>query len=829
MAQYDNARAEVERLTSHIAALEQLLEVHERTVLEQSEQLYAEQARLRLQKTLLECQSDASVDGLLGVSRAGEVLSFNRRLIEMWEIPQAVMDMRSADAVMQAIFDRLANPQAVMARMASLADHTDETSQDEVVLNDGRTVEYYSAPITSREGDYYGRVWYFRDITVHRQTEETLRRAKEAAEAAEAADRAKSAFLANMSHEIRTPMNGVIGMTELALETELTAEQREYLETVKTSADALLTLLNDILDFSKIEAGKLDLELMPFRLRDCLGHTLKTLALHAHQKELELTYHVQPAVPDALIGDPGRLRQIFVNLVGNAIKFTKQGEVVVDVAAASRTEDDIVLHVAVSDTGVGIPADKQRLIFEPFTQADGSTTRQYGGSGLGLAITAKLVQLMAGRLWVESAVGTGSTFHVTARVGVDHGVSAESVPMDAVDVRALPVLVVDDNATNRRILVELLSHWQMQPVAVANGAAALAALYQARAAGTPFPLVLLDAHMPELDGFALAAQIMQHAGWAEATIMMLTSGGQRGDVARCRTLGIAAYLTKPITQSELWEAISQALRKPAGHVTRPPVITQHTLREGRPRLRILLAEDHPVNQKLAVRLLEKLGHTAVVVGDGQAALTTLAQHAFDLMLMDVQMPKMDGLATTVAIRAREQTSGGHLPIVAMTAHAMKGDQERCLAAGMDGYIAKPITRDALDAVLSQVLGRPSPPTPPAAEPSIELASALSAVDGDHALLQEMIEVFLEDYPVKIDALRNAIAHGSAQTLEWTAQSLTDTLGLFGRTAASELADELGTLGRAGHLEGAAAILHRLEQELGRISDVLVEPRWTSIP
>jgi two-component system, sensor histidine kinase and response regulator len=824
MAQHDNARSEVERLTLHIAALEQLLEVHERTVLEQSERLYEEQAQLRLQKTLLECQSDASVDGLLGVSCAGEVLSFNRRLIEMWGISQAVMETRSADAVMQSIFDRLENPQAVMARMAYLADHTDETSQDEVVLNDGRTVEYYSAPIMSREGDYYGRVWYFRDITAHKQAEETLRRAKEVAEAA---DRAKSTFLANMSHEIRTPMNGVIGMTELALETELTAEQREYLETVKTSADALLTLLNDILDFSKIEAGKLDLELMPFRLRDCLGHTLKTLALHAHQKGLELTYHVHPAVPDALIGDPGRLRQVLVNLVGNAIKFTKQGEVVVDVAAASRTEDEIVLHVVVSDTGVGIPADKQRLIFEPFTQADGTTTRQYGGTGLGLAITGKLAQLMAGRLWVESAVGTGSTFHVTVRVGVDHGAPAESVPMDAVDVRALPVLVVDDNATNRRILVELLSHWQMRPLAVASGAAALAALHQARAAGTPFPLVLLDAHMPELDGFALAEQIMQRAEWAEATIMMLTSGGQRGDAARCRTLGIAAYLTKPITQSELWEAISQALRKPAGHATRAPVITQHTLREGRPRLHILLAEDHPINQKLAVRLLEKQGHTVVVVGDGQAALTALTQHAFDLALMDVQMPKMDGLAATVAIRAREQASGGHLPIVAMTAHAMKGDRERCLAAGMDGYVAKPITRDALDTVLNQVLGRPSLPTPPTDRPPIELASALSAVDGDQTLLQEIIEVFLEDYPAKIDALRGAIAHGAAQALEGTAQSLTDSLGLFGRTAAYELADELGTLGRAGNLEGAAAILHQLEQELGRMRGVLAEPRGTS--
>ena len=644
---------------------------------------------------------------------------------------------------------------------------------------------------------------------------------------AQAANRAKSEFLANMSHEIRTPMNGIIGMTELALEAEPTAEQREYLEIVKASADALLTVLNDILDFSKIEAGKLDLEPIPFALRDCLGHTLKTLALRAHQKGLELTYHVPPEVPDALIGDPGRLRQILVNLVGNAIKFTEQGEVVVDVAAESQTEDGVSLHVGVTDTGVGIPPDKQRLIFEPFTQADGSITRQYGGTGLGLAISSQLVRLMEGQLWVESEMGHGSTFHFTARFGVDRGASAESMPMAALEVQALPVLVVDDNATNRRILAEMLTHWQMQPTAVASGAAALASMQQARAAGTPFPLVLLDAHMPELDGFALAAQIKQDAALAEATIIMLTSGGQRGDAARCRELGIAAYLTKPITQSELWEALITALGKPVWQARRSPVVTRHTLREARPRLRILLAEDNPVNQKLAVRILEKDGHTVVVVGDGQAALTALAQQAFDLVLMDVQMPVLDGLDATAAIRKGEQTSGGHLPIVAMTARAMKGDQERCLAAGMDGYVAKPIKRDDLDTVLMQVLGRTSVPMPPADEPPLDLASALRAVDGDQALLREVLEVFCQDYPARVEVLRNTIAHGAAQPMERAAHNLKGALSIFGRTVAYELAQELETLGRAGHLEGAAAVLQMLEQELVRISAVVAGSRWMS--
>jgi PAS domain S-box-containing protein len=532
--------------------------------------------------------------------------------------------------------------------------------------------------------------------------------------AAEAATRIKSEFLANMSHELRTPMNGVIGMTELALETKLTAEQREYLSTVKTSAESLLSILNDILDFSKIEAGKLTVETIAFSLRDMLGIALKTLALRAHDKGVELTCGVQPDVPDALQGDPGRLRQILVNLVGNAIKFTTHGEVVVEVETVRVPEEatagqhdagtaSCFLHFVVRDTGIGIPLDKQRLIFEPFTQADGSTTRQYGGTGLGLAIAKQLVEMMQGELWLESTVDQGSTFHFTARFGRQPLSEDQPVLPDREQVHDLPVLIVDNNTTNRRILYEVLSRGGMRPATAESSQAALAALTHARDMGTPFPLVLLDAMMSEMDGFALAAHIKHDPTLASATIMMLTSRDQRPDAARCQELGIAAYLTKPITQTELWQAIGRVLNPITPITTLSPAAASRAPQETHRPLRVLLAEDNIVNQRLATRLMEKRGHTVVVVNTGREALAALAQDPFDLVLMDVQMPDMDGLEATTAIRRWEQETRIHVPIVAMTAHAMQGDVERCRAAGMDGYVSKPMQPEELYAAIDSVM------------------------------------------------------------------------------------------------------------------------------
>jgi len=796
--------------------------------------------RKRIERALREAESkyrdifENAVEGIFQSSPEGEILRCNPAMVRIYGYDsQEEFKAAVADGRVYVDPDRRAEFVCLMQTQGSVSEF-----ESQVYRKDGSVIwtSEKARTVVNEKGKTLYYEGFVEDITERKRTAEELRQAKEAAEAA---NRTKSQFLANMSHEIRTPLNGIIGMTELALGTNLTDEQREYLEIARSSSASLLSLINDILDFSKVEAGKLQLNPAEFRLRATLDHMFNTLAMRAQRKGLELACNILPDVPDALIGDADRLRQILLNLVDNAIKFTEKGNVIVHVQSELESAEKATLRFSVTDTGIGISEDKQQMIFEAFSQADDSMTRRYGGTGLGLAISSQLVQIMGGRIWLESKPGHGSAFHVVLPFALPEYAPATLPNQTSSDrLRDVRLLVVDDNYANRRILQGMLINWHMRPHLAEGGRPALIALEQAAEIGEPFALVLLDAAMPEMDGFAVAEEIRSTHGISDTPVILLTSADVKQCSARCQELGISSCLTKPVKQVELHDAIVRTLslapEKPresyAVEAAKADVLL---VRKQGPdygaagQLRILLAEDNVTNQLLVTSLLRKRGHIVVPARSGKEALAAWAAEKFDLIVMDVQMPEMNGLEATAAIREAEKSNGAHTPILALTAHSTDDDRERCLAAGMDDYISKPVCADDFMSTIASLVPCSVEVIPDGASPKsipqlLDAKELMARFDGDTALLREAAELFRLGYPKLLSQLRDAISRDDAETVERTAHTVKGSVGNFGSTSAVEAAIRLEKMGLARDLRHATEACDALEWEIERLMPVLAQ-------